>query len=69
MASFLGKVYLNHIVHTEYINFMNKTNKLSILNMQREEYIYFKIIYYIYNFFEQKGNKMNEATFVLAQVK
>jgi hypothetical protein len=37
MASFFWKVYLNHIIHTEYIIFMKKTSKLSILNMQREE--------------------------------
>jgi hypothetical protein len=37
MASFFWKFYLNHIIHTEYIIFMKKTIKLSILNMQREE--------------------------------
>jgi hypothetical protein len=47
MASFFWKVYLIHVIHTEYIIFMKKTIKLSILNMQREESIVLNNLSYL----------------------
>ncbi len=47
MASLFWTVYLKNIIHIEYIIFMKKTIKLSILNMHREEKIFLDNLLYL----------------------